>query len=714
MGMEVDSLCHAVLAKHRDGQWREAYRIMIQADSAGCNSSAYSFAKAEIWAAQGEIDKAMELSRKAIEAESSTEYSQKFSTLIARLEQLRDLQESSFSAEIRPHKKSPNKDYMLAWLEGESAVVLKRSPQREYQYFPRRSAKTDGYRLGPADEQWPEWIDELREWPALEWGPACILPDSSIVMAMQMKQPRPARTVKAQLYHFHPNEASKPPKRLSFCESNETCLHPSYDSKRKVLIYSSDRKGGLGGMDLWAVSWKEDEWGEPIHLGAEVNSDAHELFPHVDGDSLFYSSERLEMGYGGMDIYLYNLQTKENTLLPAPINSPYHDFGFQISPEGRAYAATNRFSDGRFDAIYTFLWEDRSLFFEKLSGQIQGIEDAGNVVAHLVNDQGDTLQSVLLNKDASFSFDHVRGLRQYQVVLESEEEREGPLQMDLFDSSGQVIKTVKGDWGASGSIFELLTPEDYFLERIETEDESILDIEIIGKYLSSEGTEKGVRIIMEDAEGNEVARSLTDDEGKFIFKSVQAEAQYQFSAEGVRLDDEIHIIDQSGRVIQTISPDESGEFVYVRIDPDVKTITLTNELRKTIKVEEGSAFKLPQVYFELNRASVTRAGAKVLDKLVELLNNNPGVRVELYGYTDSRGSADYNLKLSQRRIDSVMEYLLEAGIDARRMGGEGRGETQLLNHCADGVECSEQEHAINRRTELKIFEITPLDVKDHE
>jgi hypothetical protein len=75
-------------------------------------------------------------------------------------------------------------------------------------------------------------------------------------------------------------------------------------------------------------------------------------------------------------------------------------------------------------------------------------------------------------------------------------------------------------------------------------------------------------------------------------------------------------------------------------------------------------------------------------------------------HTDSRGSSKSNIELSQRRAQSVVNYLIEQKIDPARLGAKGMGETKLLNKCKDGVTCTEEEHQRNRRTEFKITSFT--------
>ena len=76
--------------------------------------------------------------------------------------------------------------------------------------------------------------------------------------------------------------------------------------------------------------------------------------------------------------------------------------------------------------------------------------------------------------------------------------------------------------------------------------------------------------------------------------------------------------------------------------------------------------------------------------------------VQVGSHTDSRASEDYNFKLSVERARAAVDYIIKNGIASDRVIGKGYGKSRLINKCADGVECSEEEHAKNRRTEFKI------------
>lgn len=135
----------------------------------------------------------------------------------------------------------------------------------------------------------------------------------------------------------------------------------------------------------------------------------------------------------------------------------------------------------------------------------------------------------------------------------------------------------------------------------------------------------------------------------------------------------------------------------------------TNGQLKTIyleKIEIGKAIKIENIYFDYDKSDITAKAALELDKVVKLLQENPDIIIELGSHTDCRGSASYNLSLSDRRAKSSAAYIVSKGIDPSRITGKGYGESQLLNGCqCEGAvksACSDSEHQMNRRTEFKV------------
>jgi outer membrane protein OmpA-like peptidoglycan-associated protein len=110
------------------------------------------------------------------------------------------------------------------------------------------------------------------------------------------------------------------------------------------------------------------------------------------------------------------------------------------------------------------------------------------------------------------------------------------------------------------------------------------------------------------------------------------------------------------------------------------------------------------INYEYNSARLTSGARSIIDdKLVTLLRDKPNIKIEISSHTDSRGSKDANQLLSERRAQSVVNYLVGKGINSSRLVSVGYGEARLKNRCADGVPCTEKEHAANRRTEFRIL-----------
>lgn len=118
----------------------------------------------------------------------------------------------------------------------------------------------------------------------------------------------------------------------------------------------------------------------------------------------------------------------------------------------------------------------------------------------------------------------------------------------------------------------------------------------------------------------------------------------------------------------------------------------------------GKTFQLENIHYDFDKDNIRKDAADILDRLLDILRENPTLKIELASHTDSRGSDSYNLDLSQRRAQSAVNYLVSRGINRDRMVAKGYGETRLLNRCANGVECSVAEHQANRRTEFTVLE----------
>jgi outer membrane protein OmpA-like peptidoglycan-associated protein len=109
---------------------------------------------------------------------------------------------------------------------------------------------------------------------------------------------------------------------------------------------------------------------------------------------------------------------------------------------------------------------------------------------------------------------------------------------------------------------------------------------------------------------------------------------------------------------------------------------------------------LKNVYFDFNKFNITEAGALELNKLVKVMNDHPTMKILVKSHTDSKGSANYNLNLSENRAQSTVQYIISKGISKDRISGKGFGSSELKVDCKDN--CTEEDHAKNRRSEFLI------------
>ena len=193
----------------------------------------------------------------------------------------------------------------------------------------------------------------------------------------------------------------------------------------------------------------------------------------------------------------------------------------------------------------------------------------------------------------------------------------------------------------------------------------------------------GVTIQFEDKNSGNIQTVISNNAGEFSFvPDARTEA---FSARGKKPDYMSRMVDIGKNDIESY---KSGSAL----------LEICME-----KVDYEKALRLDNIHYDTGKSDIRPDARPELDRLVQFLNDNPEVRVELSSHTDSRSSADYNLKLSQRRADEAKKYIVSKGINANRIVSVGYGESRLLNRCADGVECSEEEHQLNRRTEIKMI-----------
>lgn len=179
-------------------------------------------------------------------------------------------------------------------------------------------------------------------------------------------------------------------------------------------------------------------------------------------------------------------------------------------------------------------------------------------------------------------------------------------------------------------------------------------------------------------------------------------------------------IDQPAKVNEVEVPAEYKVVTRrVKVKDETTTSVTVPAVYKTVEVQELKTkggvtvweevdcgmlnYQSLKIYYDFAKATLRESSKAEIDaKLLSVMRESPNVTVEIASHTDSRGNAAANKDLSQRRAQSVVDYLVSKGINRNRLIANGYGEDRLVNRCADGVDCSEEQHQQNRRTEFRI------------
>jgi outer membrane protein OmpA-like peptidoglycan-associated protein len=178
-------------------------------------------------------------------------------------------------------------------------------------------------------------------------------------------------------------------------------------------------------------------------------------------------------------------------------------------------------------------------------------------------------------------------------------------------------------------------------------------------------------------------------------------------------EDQIKLTDSSGRYKFDLTENmdfkltaEKDGYLSDIENRTTKGLTTSQTIKQDFFLQNfqlNKAIRIENIYYDFDKYNIRPDAAVELNKLIKILKDNPTIKIELGSHTDSRGSDEYNMRLSQLRATSCVNYLITVGgIDRDRLTARGYGETQLLNRCSNGVKCSEAEHQLNRRTEFKI------------
>jgi len=366
---------------------------------------------------------------------------------------------------------------------------------------------------------------------------------------------------------------------------------PAFSADGRTLYFSSNRKGGYGGTDIYSAQMDtRGRFSRVKNLGPDINTTGNENFPYVADDGKLYFSSDEHPGFGGLDLFVVKRANGKTVVenLGQPMNSVGDDFGMFLFRPDRGFFTSNREGGKGDDDIYTFINEDPNL--KVVNYYLEGIT--------YTKDKEDKMQ-ILANTKVS-----------------------------LLDESGELM-------------------QDF----------------------------------------------VTGNDGKFLFRVYENE-NYNMVGEN-----DGYLVKRQLYTTRGRSVDPAG------LKELVTNITF-DTLMVLDKIDKDRRFALDNIYYEYNKDNINTGAAKELDKLVQLLIDNPEIRIELGSHTDSVDDNAYNLNLSQRRANSAVKYLVQHGIAPDRLEAKGYGEEFPIarNTNPDGTD-NPVGRQKNRRTEFRILEV---------
>ncbi len=328
------------------------------------------------------------------------------------------------------------------------------------------------------------------------------------------------------------------------------------------------------------------------------------------------------------------------------------------------------------------------------------------------NEFGDIVEETTTNEFGAFAFRNLPLDQNYSLTVE-DSDLPADVKIILTNKSGKELKVIRSD-GKGKFKFNILS-----VDKSTIEDLSIGDVELImnlNGYLYDQDKKALTNAKVTIFNKNEVLENiLTDDKGKFQFKNLGTDKNYLFTIDesDVRFKNvtKIYVADSKGRIYREIKKNSNGKFQFELLNIDKSALgdfTVDDPWLQVLemknKQKQDAITIIESLTYAYGDYKIDAAGKNILDKVITVLNSNSNLSIELSSHTDSRSSDAYNLALSQKRAKAAVDYLIAKGINKNRLKAIGYGESRLLNNCKNDVSCTEEEHAMNRRTEFKIVE----------
>lgn len=466
---------------------------------------------------------------------------------------------------------------------------------------------------------------------------------------------------------------------LPFNSREYSCGHPTLSADGKTLVFSSDMPGGVGGLDLWKVEFRDSAWGTPVNLGNEINTLGDEQFPVIANDGSLYFASNSYAGLGGLDIYSAEksgAKWTNVTNMGYPINTPGDDFGLVWNADKTGgYFTSNRAGGYGEDDIYGF--DNKGLKLDGIVYDRLTNDPIDSATVYLVQD-GDTLGVQTTNDKGEFNFVVQQGLV-YDIPASKDGYMPNKLNINTAtrtnDSPPIRIPLDRGDLMLVGVTYE-----------VKVNDASLEEERM--------GTLSGVMVRLHNITDGSIDSMVSDNDGNFRFKLLPEKS---YKLEG---DKDFYFLKSE---LTFSTEGKTGGIVEAEL-----------ELYKIAGV-----IRLVNIYYDFDKYNIREDAGKELDRVYGILTKYPDLIIQMRSHTDCRGTKTYNMVLSANRAQSAANYLIKKGMDnnedlLKNITAAGFGETLPIyaDMCAtdQGIrdpfltKAEVDKHQLNRRTEFLVIQ----------
>lgn len=501
-------------------------------------------------------------------------------------------------------------------------------------------------------------------------------------------------------------------RELPFSSNEYSIAHPTLSPDGQRLVFSSNMPGGYGGMDLYVAERNGQEWLTPQNLGEKINSKGNDVFPfwHESG-YLFFSSDG-RGGFGGLDLYVTSWtgsgDFKGMQHLLFPFNSGRDDLGFIVAADGRSgYFASDRKPTKGKDDLYQWI-SDQSIFCSPTL--YKPVLTAREIL--VTNENGDVLPVSYVWMIPMDQEGPSRHKEIFNTELVPNVDKPGSFYLRWGVTDTLSIMTADAVSGSDGRVevmfdknatYAVVVQHNEYLPYV-----GVFTAENIPSYIRLQrAPEKPTNCFNTLFTIYNAAGSVRLEGAKINLtsKCMNAAANIIANAEGNAATCLPAGCAVKAEILHpayaphsfTFSPSEEDEHwtIYLKSSSDLTA--------PPSPITSGTVIVLDNIYYDFNKSAIRKSDAGELNALANILKEYPDLTIELTSHTDTRGSAEYNMELSEKRSESSKNYLVLLGINPSRIVTKAAGESMPRNHCTDDVPCSEAEHQFNRRTEVRII-----------